>query len=144
MSTFLSPDFLKFFLPLSGGAIGWLWSEHRKRQSEEYLRKEERYRLLLLSLRGFYIGAEDHALKQEFVDQLALSWLYCSDEVIIKANAFVLSMKPEAKGSEDTKNIALSALIGAIRRDLISRSVVRHTALTGAEFERVSVIARRI
>ena len=72
MSDFLSPDFLKFFIPLAGGVIGWLVNEHRKRQADEYTRKEERYQGLILSPRGFYAGSEDLKLKQEFVNQLAL------------------------------------------------------------------------
>jgi hypothetical protein len=73
--------------------LAWWLNERRKRQAEEYARKEESYRGLMLSLRGFYASAEDLALKQEFVNQLALCWLYCADEVIIKANAFVVRTK---------------------------------------------------
>src|SRR6185437_5262226 len=47
---FLSADFLKFFLPLAAGVVGWLANERAKRQTEEYTRKEQRYRVLLLSL----------------------------------------------------------------------------------------------
>lgn len=141
MDALLSADFLKFFLPLAGAVIGWLMNERRKRQAEEYLRKEERYRALLLSIRGFYAGGESPKLKQEFIDQLALSWLYCSDEVINRANAMVSTLKAESKADAQTKEAAFAALIGSIRKDLISRSVVRKTRLTGKEFERLWVVA---
>lgn len=136
-----SADFLKFFVPLAGGVVGWLVNERRKREAEEYLRKEERYKSLLLSLRGFYEGAENLQLKQEFVNQLALCWLYCSDEMILLAYRFVATMKPERQAIADEKHAALSALIGEIRRDLLSRRAVRRTKLTGAEFERLTIVA---
>jgi hypothetical protein len=139
MQEFLSADFLKFFLPLAGGVVGWLLNERRKRQSEEYIRREERYRALLLSLRGFYAGAEDHKLKQEFTEQLSLSWLYCSDEVILRANALLQTLKAEVAATDDEKNSALAELIVEMRRDLLSRNIVRRTHLTGREFEKISI-----
>ncbi|MBS3965653.1 MAG: hypothetical protein KGZ60_00110 [Truepera sp.] len=144
MNEFLSADFLKFFIPLAGGVVAWIINEYRKRQAEEYARKEERYRGLILSLRGFYVGSEDLALKQEFVNQLSLCWLYCSDNVIAKANKFVVTLKPESTASAAEKEQALSALIGAIRSDLLSRKVVPKTKLTGAEFERLSIVPPNI
>jgi hypothetical protein len=140
LSDFLSPDFLKFFVPLAGGVVGYLLNEHRKRLAEEYVRKEERYRNLILSLRGFYAGAEDPLLKREFASQVSLCWLYCSDSVIKAVNAFVAQMKEGSGATDQQKLDALASLIGTIRRDLLSRTVVRRTELTGREFERLSVI----
>jgi len=139
ITDFLSADFLKFFIPLAGGVIAWMVNEYRKRQSDEYLRKEERYRGLLLSLRGFYESAEDLSLKQAFANELALCWLYCSDDVIEKANAFIRTLKENSGATGEEKVRRLSALIGAVRKDLLSRRIVRNTSLTGNEFERLSV-----
>ena len=139
MSEFLSADFLKFFLPLAGGAAGYWLNERRKRRDEEYVRKEERYRALLSSLRGFYAEAEDPSLKQEFANQYGLCWLYCPDDVIGTLNAFLILMKEGAQATNEQKTAALAKLIGTIRRDLLSKTAVRKTNLTGLEFERLSI-----
>jgi hypothetical protein len=56
---------------LVGGVVGFLYNERLKRRSEEDLRKEERHRKVLSTLRGFYTGAEDWSLKREFANEVA-------------------------------------------------------------------------
>jgi len=140
---FLSADFLKFFLPLAAGVVGWLANERAKRQTEEYTRKEQRYRVLLLSLQGFYDVSVNLQQRQEFLNQLTLCWLYCSDEVVLAGQDFLAKMMDTSGSTQDQKNQSAADLIGAIRRDLLSRRVIRRTALTGREFQRVAVVAPR-
>lgn len=80
-------EILKFFLPLAGAAIAWLYDQGQRRTLDQYQRKETQYRELLLSVRGFYTGTQDTKLKQAFLDQVNLCWLYCPDDVIRKAYA---------------------------------------------------------
>ncbi len=82
MNDFLSPDLLKFFLPLVGGILAWFVNEGRRRSWEESQRKEEHYKLLLRTLQGFYVATQDRALKEAFLEQVNLCWLYCPDGVI--------------------------------------------------------------
>ena len=70
-------------------------------------------------LRGFYSGIENaDRLKGEFLDQLNQCWLYCPDEV---------------------KEKAMGEFIAAIRKDLLSRVLVRCTKLIGEDFRHLKV-----
>lgn len=135
MSELLSADFLKFFLPLAAGVVAWFVNEQRRRSWEEYQRKEERYRLLLESLGGFYVASQDRPLKQAFLEQVKLCWLYCPDEVIQKAYAFLSTVHTGASRSDAEKELAVGALIVAIRRDLLSRKVVKRSQLKASDFK---------
>jgi hypothetical protein len=139
MHTYLSADFIKFFIPLSGAVIAWYLAEYRKRASEEYIRKEERYRELILALRGFYIGSEDPAQRQAFLDQVRMCWLYCPDEVITCAYAFLLSVHAQMTSDDRTKEMALGRVMSAIRNDLISRRIVKATLLTATDFRHFGI-----
>ena len=86
-------DFLKFAIPVAGAGFAWYWNERRKRISDEYEKKAERYTKLIESLQGFYEGVEQkeaHRLKSNFIIELNNCWLYCPDEVINKAYNFFL------------------------------------------------------
>ncbi|MGH8739026.1 MAG: hypothetical protein ACREVC_16860, partial [Burkholderiales bacterium] len=87
MNEFISADFLKFFVPLIGAVIAWVFNERRRCSWEEYLRKEERYRELLRTLTGFYTHAADSNIRSQFLEEYKRCWLYCSDEVIRAANS---------------------------------------------------------
>ena len=131
-------DFLKFFIPLLVAVIVWFANEWRKRGWEEYQRKEDRYQELIKSLRGFYLATlspeESKAHKNHFLDQLNLCWMYCPDEVIQKAYAFIDSVHTERLSSDEAKENALGELILAIRKDLISRKVLSNTSLKPEDF----------
>ena len=71
------------------GLVTWYLNERSKRVYEEYKRKEEKYSKLICSLKGFYISSLDKELRDEFLNQLNLCWMYCSDEVIMKAYNFL-------------------------------------------------------
>lgn len=132
---FLSPDFWKFALPLFGAVIAWFTNEWRNRVAEQCRRKEANYKELLRSLRGFYVGAKDpQALKAEFLDQLNVSWLYCPDEVINKAYAFLDTVHTSQQETEEEKEKAMGEFVAAIRKDLLSRKLVRKTSLSASDF----------
>jgi hypothetical protein len=134
---FLSTDFLKFFLPLflplAAGVVAWLVNENQRRRWEEYRRKEERYRELLKALQGFY-ATHDTARKQVFLEELSLCWLYCPDEVIGKAYAFLDTVKTGVRATDQEKEAAAGAFVAAVRRDLLGKRLVSKTNLQGSDF----------
>ena len=135
-------DFLKFFLPLAGAAFAWYWNERRKRITEEYERKAEKYGALVDSLQGFYVGVspdQSRQLKAHFIQELNKCWLYCPDEVIQKAYAFLNTVHTKAQHPEEVKERAVGELMIAIRKDLLARAPVRNTTLTATDFQHLKV-----
>jgi Pyruvate/2-oxoacid:ferredoxin oxidoreductase delta subunit len=137
MDLFLSPDFMKFFLPIAGGVIAWFVNERRKRAWEEYQRKEEKYKELIRTVKGFYVETQDTALKQAFIDQLNLCWLYCPDKVIQKGYVFINSVRATKISVDNEKELALGNFISSIREDLLSRKITRNTKLVGKDYEHI-------
>lgn len=138
MCTLLSPDFLKIFLPLAGAAVAWFANEWGKRKREEYRRKEEKYQALLKSLKGFYVttpSSESKEMKDEFLEQLTLCWLYCPDEVIKKAYDFLATIHTGVKCTETQKEKVLGEFVLVIRKDLLSQGIVRKTNLKPEDFK---------
>jgi hypothetical protein len=141
MTEFLSPDFLKLFLPLIGGIIAWFANESRKRVWEEYKRKEEKYLSLIRAIKGFYISSlepeEAKILKQHFINQLETCWLYCPDNVIKKGYEFLATVHTDAKNNETEKEQALGDFILAIRKDLFGRRFIffKRTSLLPMDFK---------
>jgi len=131
----MTADFLKFFLPLAGAVIAWFINEKRKRAWEEYQRKEARYQELLRTVKGFYIAAHDEQKKSEFAEELKLCWLYCPDEVIEKAYAFLDAIKPDSQKTIGEKSLSLGDFVVALRKDLLSRKITRKTKLTSQDYQ---------
>ncbi len=134
MQEFLSADFLKFFIPLATGVIGWLVIEWRRRSWEQYQRKEDRYRELLQTSRGFYVSTQDTELKSAFLDQVNLCWLYCPDEVISRAYSFLETVHVGNQSTDAQQEAAFGELVAAIRRDLFRRGMGRRTRLQASDF----------
>ena len=134
MSEFLSPDFVTFFLPLAGAVVAWFVNERRRRQWEEYKRKEEHYQELIGALKGFYADTPDVAARQAFLGQVNLCWLYCPDEVIRKVYDFLDAVRVGSTASPQERNDAAGAFVLAIRKDLLSRRIVSQTKLTSRDF----------
>lgn len=134
----LSIDFLKFALPAAGAVWAWLSNERRRRVWRDYQRKEQRYRQLMRSLRGFYVADADRSKKQAFLDQVNLCWLYCPDDVIRKLYAFLDTVSAAGRKEDREKELALAEVIAAIRGDLIYRRPVRRTSLTAADFRHLT------
>jgi hypothetical protein len=118
------------FLGIVGASIAWIANEWRKRVSEDYQRKEANYRELLKALRGFYSLTEDNKLKESFLEQINLCWLYCPDEVIGKAYDFLGKVE---RGDSD-KELAAGEFILAIRKDLFAISRIKKTELAAKDF----------
>lgn len=132
-------DFLKIFIPLIGAIVAWFANERRKRMWEEYKRREDRYQELILSLKGFYLSSwsqeESKKHKNHFIDQLNLCWMYCPDDVIKKAYAFIDTVHTDKISTDETKEKTLGEFILSIRKDLISRKVLSDTTLKPEDFK---------
>lgn len=135
MEAVLSADFLKFFVPLVGAVVAWWINEQRKLAWEQYERKEQRYRELLRTLRGFYTEGQDRELKQAFLDQINECWLYCPDDVIRKAYTFLSTVRTGAGSTDELKAMSCGELVLAVRKDLLSRTPVRKTELSAHDFQ---------
>lgn len=139
-----SPELWKFALPLLGAVVAWYINEWRKRVTDQYQRKEANYKELVQALRGFYEGARNaDELKLEFLNELNISWLYCPDEVICKAYAFLETVHGRERRSAEEKQLAFGAFVAAIRKDLFSRRLVHSTRLTAEDFRHFSLNASK-
>lgn len=135
-----SVDFWKFSAPLFGAVIAWFVNERTKRASEQYQRKEENYKELLRCLKGFYVGEQNSSeLKSEFLNQLNRCWLYCPDDVINKGYEFLSTVHTSNKSSDEVKEKAMGDFVAAIRKDLLSRKLVKSTQLSGSNFKHLKV-----
>ena len=135
-----SVEFWKFAAPLFGAVVAWFVNEWRKRLWEQYQRKEDSYKELVRCLKGFYVGGSNPGeLKAEFLSQLNRCWLYCPDEVIKKGYAFLDTVHTDQISSDEVKEKAMGDFVAAIRKDLLSRKLVRKTAFEGKDFRHLGV-----
>lgn len=129
-----SVDFWKIFIPAISAITAWFLNERSKRLSEEFIRKEERYKKLLESIEGFTPDNKNKPeLRKHFLKELQLSWLYCPDEVIIAVNNFIDEMQKE----DSNMKLAIQNIIFSIRKDLLSRKVVRKTELKPENYKHI-------
>ena len=126
--------FWKIAAPIAFAIAAWILNERAKRTWEEYKRKEERYIELLRTFKGFYAASEDTLLKEEFLLQLNMCWLYAPDEIIEHGYKFLDKIKVGAMSTDMEKERAAGELFAAIRRDLISRRLVKSTRLGGKDY----------
>ncbi len=116
------------------------FDKRKEREAEEYRRKEEHYAKLILCLRGLIVRSQDTKLREDFLNKLNLAWLYCPDDVINKINRLVDvipadgSLKGEAHSEGEIKT-AFGELFLAIRKDLISRKLIKKAELKGSDFQ---------
>lgn len=139
-------DILKILIPVLGavisfigGIIVWFLNERSKRIFEEYKRKEENYKRLLNSLKGFYINSFEPKLIDNFLNELNICWLYCSDEVLLAVYTFLERIHTEHKCDDKDKEEALGKMIVAIRKDLISRKPLKKTKMTYEDYKTLKV-----
>ena len=130
----LSADFWKIAFPAAAAIVAWFVNERSKLAWEQYKRKEEHYKELLRCLKGFHLASQDRELKNQFLHQANLLWLYAPDAVIRVAYAFLELQKTGATASDAEKQLAAGALIEAVRKDLLARHVVRSSKLSATEF----------
>ena len=103
--------------------ITWFLNENSKRQWERYKRKEDRYVALLKCVKGFYVDTDPTAaksMKEEFINQLNLCWLYCPDATIQKGYKFLDHVRTGVKKTDQEKEMALGDFVLQLRMDLIS------------------------
>lgn len=127
---------ITILIGLFGAILTWYLNERSKRSFEEYKRKEERYTELIKSLKGFYSTDfdENKKLRDEFINQVNLCWLYCPDDVILKAYNFLEKVHKGKKYSQKQKEKALGEFILAIRNDLINMKKIKETKLDPEDF----------
>ena len=131
-------EFLKIFIPALVAVGVWYLNESRKREWQGYERKENRYVELIRAFEGFYVRSEEQSLKNEFIRQKNLCWLYCPDEVIRAADAFLYTVKVGVNSSKETKERVAGEFFLALRRDLLSRKLVKKTSLTSADYRHLA------
>ena len=130
-----SQDFWKIAFPALAAIVAWVANEQSKLSWEQYKRKEENYKELLRCLKGFYVASQDKELKGQFLHQINLLWLYAPDHVIRLSYAFLETVKTGATAADRAiKEQAFGNFVAAIRKDLLSRKIVRRTGLEGKDF----------
>ncbi len=136
-------DELKIVVPVVVAVVVWLLNEYSKRQWERYKRKEDRYVTLVECLKGFYENTEQtdaREKKEEFLNQLALCWLYCPDAVIHEAYNFLAHVHTGVNKSDKEKEQALGAFVLAVRKDLLQERLWwwKKTKLNAQDFRNLS------
>jgi hypothetical protein len=131
-------EFWKFVIPLLGAVLAWFLNEWRKRLWEQYVRKEDQYKQLVRCLRGFYADTGNKELRAEFLDQLNICWLYCPDDVIKKAYAFLDTVHTDQKQNDSIKENAVGEFVISVREDLLSRKLVAKTKLLSKDFRHLA------
>lgn len=107
---------------------------------DQYQRKEASYKELVRCLRGFYEGEQDaDKLKLEFLNQLNQSWLYCPDEVIRRGYDFLDTVNDRSIQAHEVKSGAMGEFLASIRRDLLTRDLLKQTSLTALDFRHLGV-----
>jgi hypothetical protein len=150
MKVLTSVEFWKITAPVLTVVIGWLLNERSKRKSEQdrrsweqYQRKESSYIKLLSSSKGFSQGIQEQQgmlLKEDFLDQLTLCWLYASDEVIRSIYRFLDTIRVTASPElQMKKDEAYAEFVAELRKDLISGEFIKETDLTARDYKLLKV-----
>jgi hypothetical protein len=71
--------------------------------------------------------------------QLRLAWLYCSDEVIQAAYAFLDTVKSGSTSTPQENEASLGRLMVAIRADQLSPKLIRKSKLGPRDFRHLMV-----
>ena len=122
--------------------IGYLFERWRERKARLHERKENLYKNLLYSIKGFFIGRTEFSAKEEFVDETRLARLYASDKAIQALDTFLdhLMKKEEVFNNESGENYQetakkfLGVFILAMRNDLGIK-----TKLSAEELGRIEI-----
>lgn len=119
-----------------GAIIAWLANEWRKREADNFARREENYKALLSALASFHVGGSSEG-RAEFLRQVQIGWLYCPDDVIKKAYAFLNAVQGGFNGTQDQRDDAARELVVAIRKDMMPW--YRRTDLRPKDFQLLRV-----
>jgi hypothetical protein len=123
-------------LPLVTAAAAffrWVRERGEQRRAEDRRRREANYRDLLLAAKGFGVGG-DAVMRQQFIDQYNLAWLYAPDAVVLGLNEFFEAVEKGRSARGASPDEALAAVVVAARRDLIVGDAVEATELDAAEY----------
>ena len=115
-------EWLKIIIPLAVAIVVWSLNEYAKLKWEKHKRKEDRYKGFLESVGGFYVSSQDSRQKERFIQELRLAWLYCPDEVIKTADAFLDAVTTGAGTTDADKEQTLADFELALRRDLYGKT----------------------
>ena len=75
-------------------------------------------------------------LKQQFLDELNLCWLYCSDDVITTGYTFIETVKSgQLEPDAEKSRLAFGQFLLTIRKDLLIRKAITETNLTPDVFQ---------
>jgi len=129
-----SADFWKIAFPALAAIVVWFLNERSKLAWEQFKRKEEHYKELLRCLKGFYVSTQDKELKSQFLHQVNLLWLYAPDHVIQAAYEFLEKVKTGVSFPEHERELTCGALVEAVRKDLLARSIVKRSSLNAKDF----------
>ena len=116
-------------VPILAIFVAWLLGEYGKRRASLSQRKEKRYEGLLHALTGFYVDAADRRKRESFLDEWRMAWLYCPDRVVRAGNRFLATVQEGSATNEESRRVALSDFVSAIRTDLH-----RMSRLSGSDF----------
>ena len=105
-------------VPVLAAIVAWWLNERSKMKWERYKRKEERYMGFLESIRGFYAGSQNERLKEKFINDLRLAWLYCPDKIVRAGNAFLATVDSASESTDQDKQSKLAEFELELRRDL--------------------------
>jgi len=131
LSTFL----LSLSVPIIVAYVGWFFNQKAQFENSQYVRREEAYRQLINSLRGFYVDTNNQQLRSQFLEQVNLCWLYAPDEVIEKSYAFLATVSAGSLATELEQQNAVGKLILAIRQNMLYKDAVTETKLTSEDFK---------
>lgn len=109
-------------VPVLIAVLVWWLNEQSKLKWERQKRKEDRYIGFLQSIRGFYEGSENEELKEKFITELRLAWLYCPDKVVRAGNAFLATVSDGTNGTEKDSQARLAEFELELRRDLLGQT----------------------
>ena len=122
--------------------IGYLFERWRERTARLHERKENLYKNLVLSFKGFSESKPDIGLRIQFLDEARLARLYARDDAIKALNKLVdIMMKSETQFKEETgkdyqeeAHILLGKFMIAMRKDL-----GMNTKLNAKEIGRIEI-----
>ena len=109
--------------PFVAVILTWGLNEWNKRREERRKNKEERYTTFLATSNGFYTSTENTSLlKNEFIKELRLAWLYCPDDVIKKGNAFIQTVQTGRPHSDFEKERAFFEFVIVLRKEIYGKT----------------------
>jgi len=110
---------LSAFIAIMGYAFqAWL-AQKKEHETMRRRGKEKRYIKMLKALHGFYESTNKDDLKQKFIEEYRISWLYASDDVIKSIDNFFDMIKVGAENvSQEEKKKALGQIVINMRKDL--------------------------